>query len=65
MKWINIAERVPELGERVLAFDEDTKEVVFATWDCNYEDSKDIHFWSIHDEPPPRVTYWMPIPTNP
>ena len=62
-KWISVEERLPELGQGVLVYD-----------DCGYmsvaDYTHDKHFPTVYEfhvngEYEPGVTHWMPLPAPP
>lgn len=68
-EWVGIDEQQPEVGQRVLVFDERAEDIVVATWDhvlvpLTYEKGELKFFFDIDDEPP-IVKYWAPLPKSP
>lgn len=58
LAWISVAERLPEEGERVLAWDTDFKECETATYYAHDGWGGDV-IASLN------VTHWMPFPAPP
>lgn len=69
MEWISVKDKLPENGQRVIAFCSSTKKTFVALFESN-SDYKSVYWW--HEGARnalycvvSKVTHWMPLPEPP